>query len=100
MTRSRALSPAARTVLALLAEAGSGWSHGYELCRRAGIKSGTLYPLLVRLEQQNYLEAQWLPQEAGRPPRHGYRLTTSGRRLSAENPPFVAGTSVPVERPA
>ena len=79
MTRSRALSAHARNVLAILAEAAPGWCHGYELCRRAGIKSGTLYPLLIRLEAQDYLEAEWQePAEAGRPPRHAYRLTAAG----------------------
>lgn len=100
MTRSRSLSAAARTVLSVLAEAGTGWSHGYDLCRRAGVKSGTLYPLLIRLEGQGQLEAQWLPAEAGRPPRHAYRLTAEGRRLAAENPPAAIQTPALVGRPA
>jgi PadR family transcriptional regulator PadR len=100
MTRSRSLSPAARSVLSLLAEAGSGWSHGYDLCRRAGVKSGTLYPLLIRLEQQKHLEARWMQPEPGRPPRHVYRLTATGRRLALENPPLVSPNAAPLERPA
>ncbi|OYX56816.1 MAG: PadR family transcriptional regulator [Brevundimonas subvibrioides] len=100
MNRSRSLSTAARSVLSLLAEAGPGWSHGYDLCRRAGVKSGTLYPLLIRLEQQEHLEAKWLPPEPGRPPRHVYRLTATGRRLALDNPPLVSERSMPIERPA
>lgn len=100
MTRARALSSTARSILSLLAEAGSGWSYGYDLCRKGGVKSGTLYPLLIRLEEQNHLEAQWLPAEAGRPPRHVYRLTATGRRLASENPPLVRARTTPVERPA
>jgi PadR family transcriptional regulator, regulatory protein PadR len=85
MIRNRALSPAARNLLTLMAEAGETWLHGYELCRRAGIKSGTLYPLLIRLEAQGYLEAEWqAPAEPGRPPRHAYRLTVAGKRLAHE----------------
>jgi PadR family transcriptional regulator, regulatory protein PadR len=88
MVRARSLSPASRQVLAALAEAGGAWQHGYELCRRTGIKSGTLYPLLVRLAGQGHLEAEWqAPAEPGRPARHVYRLTASGRRLAADNPP-------------
>lgn len=88
MVRDRALSPAARQILALLLDAGDRWSHGYDLCRQAGVKSGTLYPLLIRLEGQGHLEAQWQPpSEAGRPPRHAYRLTAAGRRLARANPP-------------
>lgn len=75
-------------LLAILLRAGSQWSHGYELSRRAGVKSGTLYPLLVRLEGQGYLEAEWQQSnEVGRPPRHAYRLTASGVQLARANPP-------------
>lgn len=88
MTRSRALSPHARMVLAALLNARSEWSHGYELARLADVKSGTLYPLLIRLEAQGYLEAEWhQPSEGGRPPRHAYRLTASGVQLARANPP-------------
>lgn len=85
MIRNRALSPAARNLLTLMAEAGETWSYGYELCRQAGIKSGTLYPLLIRLEAKGYLEAEWqAPTESGRPPRHAYRLTVTGKQRARE----------------
>lgn len=88
MTRTRALSSHARMVLAVLLEARDKWSHGYELARLAGVKSGTLYPLLIRLEAQGHLEAEWQqPAEGGRPPRHAYRLTASGVQLAHANPP-------------
>jgi DNA-binding PadR family transcriptional regulator len=68
-------------VLATLAEAREDWRHGYDLVRSTGVKSGTLYPLLIRLEAQGYLEAEWQPAAAaGRPPRHAYRLTALGRQ--------------------
>jgi PadR family transcriptional regulator PadR len=87
MTRSRTLSPAARRVLAALVRAGSPGRHGYDLCREAQIKSGTLYPLLIRLEAQGYLAADWQIADApGRPPRHVYRLTAAGFRLADEHP--------------
>ena len=92
MVRSRTLSAPARNVLAILAQAGTRWCHGYELCQQAGIKSGTLYPLLIRLEGQGYLEAEWQqPAEAGRPPRHAYRLTVAGRALARDNQPATDG---------
>lgn len=88
MPRPRALSPAARTVLAALAASAPDWAHGYDLCQQANISSGTLYPLLIRLEGQGYLEAEWQPPAGpGRPARHAYRLTASGRALARENPP-------------
>lgn len=91
MVRSRSLSEHARKVLAALLEARASWSYGYVLCRETGVKSGTLYPLLIRLEAKGYLEAQWLEPEApGRPPRHAYRLTPSGVSLARENPPAAS----------
>jgi PadR family transcriptional regulator, regulatory protein PadR len=75
-------------VLSVLLDARHQWSHGYELARLAGVKSGTLYPLLIRLEAQGHLEAEWQqPLEGGRPPRHAYRLTASGVQLARANPP-------------
>ncbi|MBN2973640.1 PadR family transcriptional regulator [Roseomonas aeriglobus] len=91
MVRSRALSPHARNILAALLEARGHWRHGYDLARSAGVKSGTLYPLLIRLEGQGYLEAEWQqPPGGGRPPRHAYRLTASGVQLAKDNPPVTA----------
>lgn len=83
MTRKRALSGPARALLSALAGAGRQWSYGYELTSLTGIRSGTLYPLLIRLEAQGYLEAEWQPPAStGRPPRHAYRLTAAGRLLA------------------
>ncbi len=87
MSRSRTLSNHAWTVLAVLMDAHGQWRHGYELAQRAHVKSGTLYPLLIRLEGQGYLEAEWQqPSERGRPPRHVYRLTARGVELARQNP--------------
>jgi PadR family transcriptional regulator PadR len=83
VTRNRALSAHARSLLGALLAARDGWSYGYELASLTGIKSGTLYPLLIRLESKGYLEAEWRqPVTAGRPPRHAYRLTAAGQRLA------------------
>jgi PadR family transcriptional regulator PadR len=95
MVRSRSLSPAARRVLAALVQAGSTGRHGYDLCREAEIKSGTLYPLLIRLEAQGYLLADWQASEVqGRPPRHVYRLTAAGCRLADAHAAAGAGGEV------
>ena len=83
MTRSRALSGQARSLLAALAGSDRTWRHGYELAQLTGLRSGTLYPLLIRLEAQGHLEAKWQPPATkGRPPRHVYRLTASGVALA------------------
>ncbi len=61
------------------------WRYGYDLGRATGLKSGTLYPMLMRLHDQGFLEAEWRPSpQPGRPPRHAYRLTASGMTLARE----------------
>lgn len=94
MTRSRALSPPALAVVAVLARS-EGWCHGYDVMAQAGVKSGTLYPLLMRLEGQGLLEARWVESpQAGRPPRHVYRLTVAGREwVAAQAEPLAAPTA-------
>ncbi len=83
MARNRTLSRHARGLLAELLDAQGRWKHGYDLAAATGLKSGTLYPLLIRLDAQGYLEAEWQPPAAsGRPPRHAYRLTAAGERLA------------------
>jgi DNA-binding PadR family transcriptional regulator len=57
------------------------WRYGYELSRETGLKSGTLYPILMRLEKYRLLEARWVATQEGVPPRHTYRLTPNGLEL-------------------
>lgn len=94
MARTRTLSNHARAILAALLDARGAWCHGYELAQVADVKSGTLYPLLIRLEGQGHLEAEWQqPSDGGRPPRHAYRLTASGVQLARDNPPNAVSAS-------
>jgi PadR family transcriptional regulator, regulatory protein PadR len=74
-----------RALLAALLERPQTWRHGYDLSKATGLRSGTLYPLLMRLSEQGLLESCW--QEAARPglpPRHVYRLTALGLALARE----------------
>lgn len=71
-------------VLSALASQPSSWRHGYDLARETELKSGTLYPILVRLADRGIVEARWEDkQPAGRPRRHLYRLTTDGLAAAA-----------------
>jgi PadR family transcriptional regulator, regulatory protein PadR len=68
-------------VLSALSERPAEELYGRELIERTGLKSGTLYPVLARLEQAGWLESHWEetdPQVAGRPRRRFYRLTAQG----------------------
>ncbi len=83
MKRSRALSPQTVRVLAALTGEPSRWRYGYDLSTEVNLKSGSLYPILVRLTDRGLLEAAWKPGPAGKPPRHLYRLTTAGHEAAA-----------------
>jgi PadR family transcriptional regulator PadR len=72
------LSPQTRRVLDQFAERPAAWRYGYELSRETGLKSGTLYPILMRLADHSLLETKWVVTEDGVPPRHTYRLTPNG----------------------
>ena len=72
-------SPQTLAVLAALSGQPSAWRHGYALARETGLKSGTLYPILIRLADRGLVEACWQDEPvAGRPRRHLYRLTADG----------------------
>jgi PadR family transcriptional regulator, regulatory protein PadR len=80
----REFSPQTLSVLAALCEQPSGWQHGYALASQAGLKSGTLYPILIRLSDRGLIEACWQEEPApGRPRRHLYRLTAAGLASAA-----------------
>jgi len=67
-------------VFQALLEDRATWRYGYDLSRDTGLRSGTLYPILMRLADSGLLEAAWKTVDPGRPPRHLYRLTPQGAR--------------------
>jgi PadR family transcriptional regulator, regulatory protein PadR len=55
--------------------------YGLEICAAAGLPSGTIHPILARLERVGWLESSWEevdPHEKGRPRRRYYRLNPNG----------------------
>jgi PadR family transcriptional regulator, regulatory protein PadR len=55
--------------------------YGLDLMADTGLPSGTLYPILARLERAGWVRAQWEeidPVAQGRPARRYYRLTPDG----------------------
>jgi PadR family transcriptional regulator PadR len=55
---------------------------GLEILKDAGLASGSLYPILHRLEERGILESRWEPLEdavaSSRRPRRLYRLNPGG----------------------
>jgi DNA-binding PadR family transcriptional regulator len=85
MTRSRRPSAQTTAVVLALAEKPTAWRYGYQLCQELSIKPGSMYPILMRLTDRGLLETTWdTDVPAGRPPRHLYRLTGSGRALATD----------------
>ena len=64
-----------------------GPQHGYGLARRIeqtsgdllSINYGTLYPALLKLEQEGYISSEWGQSENNRRAKY-YKLTRAGRR--------------------
>lgn len=83
MRRNRPPSPQTLNVLQALAADPAQWRYGYDLATEVHLKSGSLYPILVRLADRDLLETSWEPGLASRPPRHLYRLTPTGRAYVA-----------------
>jgi PadR family transcriptional regulator PadR len=70
----------AKVVAAFLADPTSE-RYGLDLMRDTGLASGTLYPMLARLERADWVRAAWEdidPVAEGRPSRRYYRLTPQG----------------------
>jgi len=76
------LSPQTLEVLDRFSQRPTAWRYGYDLSRETGLKSGTLYPILMRLAKHELLETRWEQTEEGVPPRHTYRLTPEGLELA------------------
>src|SRR5271155_3756063 len=60
---------------------------GADIGRATKLASGTLYPILLRLEQAGWLDSRWEtedPRELGRPRRRFYRVTGVGVKKAKE----------------
>ena len=85
MPRNRRPSKQMLILLDALMAQSRHWHHGYELMKETQLKSGTLYPILMRMTDQGLVEAEWhAPAQPGRPARHAYRLTARGIELARD----------------
>lgn len=85
MQRNRKASSHTLSLLSAMMEQPRTWQYGYELAQITELKSGTLYPILMRLSDRKLLESKWQASSSqGRPPRHMYRLTANGTAFAKE----------------
>jgi PadR family transcriptional regulator, regulatory protein PadR len=81
------LSERGLRVLRFLIEQPSARRSGTEIAKATSVGSGTLYPLLRRLETARWVISEWEnvePSEVGRPRRRLYKLTGLGQRRVRE----------------
>lgn len=76
--------------------------YGFDLMERTGLPSGSLYPILARLER-----AEWIlgakenidPHAEGRPPRRYFTLTGLGEKVAQRRLAELAQEFAPASRP-
>jgi PadR family transcriptional regulator, regulatory protein PadR len=95
MQRNRPPSAQTINVLRALAADPAQWRYGYDLATQVHLKSGSLYPILVRLADRGMLETSWEAGQGSRPPRHLYRLSSAGRDYVAALSPARVDATVP-----
>jgi DNA-binding PadR family transcriptional regulator len=89
------------TALVLLALS-RGFRHGFDILDATGLESGTVYPILRRLEDAGCVRSEWeaveRARDEGRPPRRYYELTGTGAEVLRDalaRHPDVKGGYVP-----
>lgn len=76
----RVTAPSQRVLLLFLRDPSKRY-YGLEIAREAGLRRGTLYPMLARLEERGWVTSAWEvidPVVEGRRPRRYYTLTDEG----------------------
>jgi DNA-binding PadR family transcriptional regulator len=74
-----------QAILAALLQDVATAHYGLELAKTAGLPSGTIYPILARLERAGWIESELEnidPKVAGRRARRYYTLTGEGERVA------------------
>ncbi len=65
-----------------------GFHHGFDIMDATGLPSGTVYPILRRLDREGLLTSAWEKQATAqrelRPPRRYYEITGAGEAMLAE----------------
>ncbi|MGH3923345.1 MAG: PadR family transcriptional regulator [Pseudonocardiaceae bacterium] len=96
------MTPQTIEVLRVLLAAPSTSRYGLEIARTAGLKTGTVHPILARLQQVGWIDSFWetpvAHEDQGRPRRRYYRLTGDGvpaarRAIAVATAPGAPGLS-------
>ncbi len=92
MGRQRRLSFTAFSVLYAIA---NGHRYGFDVMEATGLASGTVYPVLSRLERDGLVDSSWEDETRasaeGRPARRYYRVTGEGSGALREAVTMLSG---------
>lgn len=84
-------------VLDVLLDDPTGDHYGFSVAKAADIKTGTLYPIMTRLEDAGWLTSRWQDDDNTRGPRKRlYKLTLEG--LTHANPIVAERAKTPHQR--
>jgi DNA-binding PadR family transcriptional regulator len=65
-----------------------GVHHGFDIMDATGLQSGTVYPILRRLDAEGLVRSRWerdtVARREQRPPRRYYELSAGGRAFAAQ----------------
>jgi PadR family transcriptional regulator PadR len=81
--------------------------YGLEIANEAALPTGSIYPILARLEHAGWLTSAWEeidPVAQGRPPRRYYRLSSAGaerarKELARAQRSFSVNEELPIPHP-
>lgn len=83
------MKPLSVSALAVLSAVSRSVRYGFDIMDVTGLPSGTVYPVLGRLERDAYVRSRWesqtVAQREKRPPRRYYEITASGARALADS---------------
>ena len=81
--------PLSLSVVAVLGAIDKQTRHGFDIMDATGLPSGTVYPILGRLERDGYVRSRWESQAIAsrekRPPRRYYEVTGIGAKTLAHS---------------
>lgn len=83
MVQEIRLTKQTQDVLAVMIDRVNTRLSGADIARETKLASGSLYPILSRLEKAGWLSSEWEleePSTLGRPRRRLYRITAEGQR--------------------
>ena len=74
-----------------------GHGYGFDIIDVTGLRAGTVYPILRRLEAERLVRSSWervtQARAEGRPPRRNYRLTAAGQEVVSQTHARYPGVS-------